>query len=1014
MSSYPIVRKVTAIVVIIMLANIVQIPPSDSGPGTTPVIGGTGPGRQNGTISENQDATVYSLLEGNEDSYGQQVTNLGDTDGDGKDDLIVSYFMDFPSSSSKPSAWGNYYEPGRTQSGFSQDMRERVSSVSTRWLGHPNRNLGDINGDGYSDMVSMTRTEDREWGDVNVTTPPSYVDVWYGSPNGIGDDPDVSIYYKVRTSDNYVRWYIPAYGGIGDVNGDGYDDLAILDEMDLVLFYGSKDGISTTFNSSVTLGRPDNARNNWGNFQSQFVHADVNGDGHSDLVLTGYYVPRITVYIGSAIGVSPVPYPIDEAEPIDLRTVHCPVDVNGDGYDDAIIEHGDHEGQDTKIDLEIYLGSSSGLSSKPNSTSTFWEGEDIMHSRNILFTDISGDGLDDFIIERDDPANWTVYGGEMNPYNEYEVFLNQGGEFPGEATYTFQVAGNFSGYNNGRWGLNDVGDFDGDGFGDAAIGIPGGHHSIWKGDWAAGDRNGYLLIVHGRSVMERLSNMVLVGEPTLYAAHSVGEIVANLAATEGLGPVRDATLTMDPGGANVELNWNAEVDGNPFSVVSDPLGCVELLSGMGDVETDPSTGEIRPHFKFRPGWEWPHEDPVDVELRIRTTNGELGPLPGIGMFNVVTSLEFQGPPTLRGEWQGLLDEGDWVRGGEQVNISDIRVVYAGSGDIEPSCNMTPVVMDNDGDHREGLYDSKYFWQVAIQMDEATDIDEVLTLSMKDLPGNAAFGENLTIHLPVDADLPLFGTPVPDDQDWHAITSVMVSITVDDGNGSGPDPATMEFSWRTRDAHEWSDWTREGLGVHSNGGQVEGLATLDLVNGDENRVRWRVKDLVGNGHAEFVQTIKVDTRNVSFEDPSPDPGEWLHDSVVECGVTITDLEGSGIDVSTIQFRISPRNLSQYSEWTDWDEGSQGNAETVTTSVLVELAESARNYIQWRAFDIAGNGLTTSPHYVLRVDMTPPIFEGFTPAPEEVINSTEVECEVTVRDNPLGSGVDLASVLYRYAF
>ncbi|MCK4971580.1 MAG: hypothetical protein KAS77_13680, partial [Thermoplasmata archaeon] len=232
-------------------------------------------------------------------------------------------------------------------------------------------------------------------------------------------------------------------------------------------------------------------------------------------------------------------------------------------------------------------------------------------------------------------------------------------------------------------------------------------------------------------------------------------------------------------------------------------------------------------------------------------------------------------------------------------------------------------------------------------------------------------------------------------------------------GSGPASATLEYSWKTRVGAAWSEWTRNGLGVAIVGDTVDGLVTLVLEDGDENMIRWRAKDLVGNGHAEYNQMIKVDTKNVSYADPFPDPDEWLQSTTIECRVSITDLEGSGIDVSTIQYRVSPRNLSEYGEWTDWDEGAIGDTEMVSTTVIVELAESVRNYIQWRAIDIAGNGYTTSPNYLLQVDMTPPDFEDFSPGPDEVANSVEVECSVTVRDNPLGSGVDLASVKYRYA-
>ncbi len=999
---------------VLLISNVFSaVPPGDDeAPSHELMVQAQGPGGGEGTRSDGEGVPLYTLYPGEENEYyfGYQVTNVGDLQADGMDDLIVGYFLDEVSSDRKPGSWGNYLLPGRDYSDPGDMAMTKIESVSTMWDIHSNRWIGDVNGDGYSDMVSMPKTSWRNWDDVNATTPPSYIDVRYGGAKGIGPNLDVSIHYPIRTDERYGRWELPTYGGSGDVNGDGYNDLVVIDELELELFYGSASGISTSPNFTTTLEEPDNAHDRWDRYYSLDL-GDVNGDGYADLVLSDIAGPWITVYYGSEQGVTSAPDAIDYVDYNHRMTVTSPVNVNGDEYDDVVIEYRVYDNSTEFLAIEVYLGSPDGLPNKPSSTDKIWEDKRFMHSRNILFVDINGDSLDDILIEHDDPGNWTY--DNMNGYNEYSVYFNQEGSYPPVANFVFQVPGNFSGYSAARWGLNDVGDFDGDGFGDVAIGIPAGSPYAWGGGWGEHPRRGYLLIIHGKGIMERIAGLALPGEPTLYAAYSECDIIANLATSEGQGAVVSATLTLDPGGADVEILWNGEVDGNPFSVVSDPLGCVELLSGIDDVETDPSTGDFRPHFKFRPRWEWPHEDPVDVELRIRTTNGELGPLPSTGMFNVVTSLEFKGSPTLRGEWQGQLEEGDWVRAGELVNITDIRVVYAGSVDIEPNCEMTPSVTDDDGDSGEGLYDPEDFGQVSINMDEETDLDEVLTLSMKDLPGNGVIRENLSIHLPVDGDLPVFGNPVPDDQDWHAVTSVMASMTITDVNGSGPDPTTLEYSWRTRDGATWSDWTRNGLGVATHLDMVDGLVTLVLEDGDENRVRWRAKDLVGNGYAEYIQTIKVDTLNVSYADPFPDPDEWLPSKTYECSVSITDLEGSGIDVSTIQYRVSARNLSQYGEWTDWDEGAIGDSETLSPLVTVELTESVRNYIQWRAIDIAGNGFTTSPHYLLRVDMTPPIFEDFSPGPDEMGNSTEVECEVTVRDNPMGSGVDLASMKYRYA-
>jgi hypothetical protein len=134
--------------------------------------------------------------------------------------------------------------------------------------------------------------------------------------------------------------------------------------------------------------------------------------------------------------------------------------------------------------------------------------------------------------------------------------------------------------------------------------------------------------------------------------------------------------------------------------------------------------------------------------------------------------------------------------------------------------------------------------------------------------------------------------------------------------------------------------------------------------------------------------------------------------VPCGVTIKDVEGSGIDVSTIQYRSSPYNLSRYGRWTDWEEGEWIDAVSVDTSVLLNLAEGSHNYIQWRAMDIVGNGYTTSLHYRVMVDVTPISFSDFIPIEDEFQNRDPVRCTVWTLDNFDGSGTDIESISCRF--
>jgi hypothetical protein len=75
--------------------------------------------------------------------------------------------------------------------------------------------------------------------------------------------------------------------------------------------------------------------------------------------------------------------------------------------------------------------------------------------------------------------------------------------------------------------------------------------------------------------------------------------------------------------------------------------------------------------------------------------------------------------------------------------------------------------------------------------------------------------------------------------------------------------------------------------------------------------------------------------------------------------------------------------------------------IDARAYVDLGEGPYNYIQWRAADIAGNGLTVSGHFRIRVDTSPPTFRDFKPT--GIQNTTEIDVSVLVDDGPMGIGV-----------
>lgn len=147
--------------------------------------------------------------------------------------------------------------------------------------------------------------------------------------------------------------------GIGDVNADGYVDFAsgTYAENVTLIFHGGPDGISATPTSQLTGGG--------GQFGWAVDAADdLNGDGYADIIIGALQASssagRAFAYFGSASG-------IDPASAIELsagtqnfgHAVAGAGDVDGDGYADVLV------GAETSNEAFLFRGSSIGVETTP-------------------------------------------------------------------------------------------------------------------------------------------------------------------------------------------------------------------------------------------------------------------------------------------------------------------------------------------------------------------------------------------------------------------------------------------------------------------------------------------------------------------------------------------------------------------------------------------------------------------------------------------------------------------------
>jgi len=236
----------------------------------------------------------------------------------------------------------------------------------------------------------------------------------------------------------------------------------------------------------------------------------------------------------------------------------------------------------------------------------------------------------------------------------------------------------------------------------------------------------------------------------------------------------------------------------------------------------------------------------------------------------------------------------------------------------------------------------------------------------------------TTHFPfnVDTTSPVISGLTPEEDRWFNTTTVVSGAVFTDLGGFGLDESTIQYSVRLSGG-SFSHWKDEGMeydviseGYGGNPEKIRAEVELELVEGGENAVRWRISDLAENGPVSSrTVAIRVDETPVTFGDPVPAEGDIYTELSVECGMVITDAEGSGVAGSTIEYSIS--------HWGDADELFQNwtNAnnnmvrESIQIMLEIQFPPGKHNYIRWRARDAVGNGHAVSEPVRIWINSAP---------------------------------------------
>jgi hypothetical protein len=393
---------------------------------------------------------------------GYSVAGAGDVNGDGYADVIVGAYQYDNGQTNEGAALLYFGGAGAFNTTADAQLE---SNQADALMGTSVAGAGDVNGDGYADVIVGAELYDNGQDDEGAAF------LYFGGAGAFNQTPDAQ--FESNQAEALMGISV---AGAGDVNGDGYADVIVgaygydngqTAEGAAFFYFGGAGAFNTTADAQLEPNRVGALLG-----VSVAGAGDVNGDGYADLIIGAYFYSNEQTFEGAAYlyfgGAGAFNTSADaqlESNQANAEmgwSVAGAGDVNGDGYADVIVGARRYDnGQDAEGAAFLYFGGAGAFNTTADAQLESNQADAQMGFSVAGAGDVNGDGYADVIVgaifydngQTDEGAAYLYFGGagDFNQTPDAQLESNQA-----DAWLGFSVAG--------------AGDVNGDGYADVIVG----------------------------------------------------------------------------------------------------------------------------------------------------------------------------------------------------------------------------------------------------------------------------------------------------------------------------------------------------------------------------------------------------------------------------------------------------------------------------------------------------------------------------------------------------------------